>query len=70
MFHWDRLPVLSKSIELFFPFQKEKKKRNAFSLNCRLNNFHRNEDYPKIGKEFLSDFENIKTQLSTFTYSF
>lgn len=33
MFHWDRLPVLSKSIELFFPFQKEKKKKKKRILS-------------------------------------
>lgn len=36
MFHWDRLPVLSKSIELFFPFQKEKKKEKKKRILSQL----------------------------------
>lgn len=68
MFHWDRLLGCPRVSNSSIHSKKKKKKKNAFSLNCR--EFRSNEDYPKIGEELLSDFENIKTTTTFNVYLF
>lgn len=72
MFHRDRLPVLSNSIELSsFHSKKKKEKKNSHSLSIFVSNnfFAWNEDYPKIDwKGILIWFRKYKKKNTSFNF--